>query len=279
MKSIKFLIISLVMAVGIFLGCDSDAITGSGDLVTIQKDYQGFTEIDLAYTISANIIRSDTFSVMITFDNNIEEYLNVKKVDDTLEIYLDDGHHYKNITVEAEISMPHLDDLELSGASRAHISGFVSDSDLDIDISGASKVDGDIAAGSMDIKLSGASRLSLDGNGNETVIKATGASHVNMDDFTVHGDVDIDLSGASNLSLQGNGENLKVRAMGASDADLGGFQAVNADVHLSGASEGTISLTGKLDADISGASKLRYYGNPIMGGIQTSGASSIKAVD
>jgi hypothetical protein len=266
------------MAGGVLLGCEDNAINGSGNLVIVEKDYQDFTGVDLAHAVEASIIRSDSFSVVITVDDNIEEYINVKKADDTLEIYLDEGYHYRNVTVEAEISMPYLDDLELSGASRADVSGFVSERDLDISVSGASKVNGDTTAGNVDIRLSGASKISLDGNGNDTVIKASGASQVNMDGFAADGDVDIDLSGASSLSLQGNGVNLKLKAMGASEADLEDYQAINADIYLSGASKGTINMSGTLDADITGSSKLRYYGNPTMGDIETSGASSIKSI-
>ncbi len=239
MKRIIILIIALTLAGGIFAGCDNNAIKGSGDLVTVEKDYADFTEVDLSYTVHANIVHSDSFRVSVKIDDNLEEYLNIKMVDDTLKIYMDDGHHYRNETIEAEISMPFLDELELSGATRADISGFISDHDLDIDISGASKVYGDIVAE----------------------------------------DADFDIAGASKLELEGSGENVKVQVSGASDVDLKDFMAEDVDIHFSGASDGTINLTGTLDADVSGASKLRYYGNPTMGDIETSGASSIKAVD
>jgi hypothetical protein len=56
---------------------------------------------------------------------------------------------------------------------------------------------------------------------------------------------------------------------------LAGFTVNNADVSLSGASNGTVNLSGKLDANLSGASKLEYIGEPTMGAINTSGASTI----
>ena len=53
------------------------------------------------------------------------------------------------------------------------------------------------------------------------------------------------------------------------------FPVNDADVEFSGASSGTINLSGRLDADISGASRLYYIGEPTMGNINTSGASSL----
>ncbi|NQT73753.1 MAG: DUF2807 domain-containing protein [Chloroflexi bacterium] len=236
-----FLLIPVILLMGTSLGCDinEDSIKGSGDVITIKKDFSGFTKVDLAHTVEATIVRADSFSVVIKIDDNLEKYLNTKMVGDTLKIYLDSGHHYKDETIEAEITMPFLDELELSGATRADIAGFISDHDLDINISGASKVSGNIVAS----------------------------------------DTDFDISGASKLNLEGSGENLKVKTSGASDVDLGDFIAKDVDISLSGASDGTVNLNGTLEADVSGASKLRYYGNPTMGDIDTSGASSIKKVE
>jgi len=62
---------------------------------------------------------------------------------------------------------------------------------------------------------------------------------------------------------------------GASRFNLGGFMVNNADVTFSGASNGTVNLSGKLDANLSGASKLSYIGEPTMGNVNTSGASTL----
>jgi hypothetical protein len=50
----------------------------------------------------------------------------------------------------------------------------------------------------------------------------------------------------------------------------------NADVILSGASDATINLAGRLDADLSGASKLEYIGEPTLGVMDATGASTVK---
>jgi hypothetical protein len=64
-------------------------------------------------------------------------------------------------------------------------------------------------------------------------------------------------------------------ASGASRFNLDDFTVNNADVDFSGASSGTVNLDGRLDADLSGASRLWYIGEPNMGNIDTSGASTI----
>ena len=75
--------------------------------------------------------------------------------------------------------------------------------------------------------------------------------------------------------MEGSASNIVVDASGVSRVKLAAFPVSNADVTLSGASSGTVNLDGILDADLSGASKLSYIGEPTMGIINTSGASTV----
>ena len=48
---------------------------------------------------------------------------------------------------------------------------------------------------------------------------------------------------------------------------------------LSGASRVSVNPAGRLDAETSGASRVHYYGNPALGHLSTSGASTIERID
>jgi hypothetical protein len=58
-------------------------------------------------------------------------------------------------------------------------------------------------------------------------------------------------------------------------ADLEKLPVKDARAEVSGASRGTVDAYGKLDVYVSGASNLYYVGNPAMGIIDITGASSI----
>jgi len=137
--------------------------------------------------------------------------------------------------VKASITMPDLRALKFSGATKGTITGFSSSNDFNLDLSGASNLEGDIQAG----------------------------------------DAVVVLSGASKAKLEGSAKDINVNASGASGIDLSRFPVNNAQVLLSGASNGTVNLNGRLDADLSGALKLSYIGEPTMGDINTSGASTL----
>jgi hypothetical protein len=80
---------------------------------------------------------------------------------------------------------------------------------------------------------------------------------------------------ASTVNLKGIADDILADVSGASIINLSDFKVNNANVFLSGASNGTVKLDGNLNASLSGASKLIYKGNPTFGIMNTSGGSTI----
>lgn len=232
------------------------SIIGSGNLETQEFNYSDFTRVEVGNAFEVEVIQSDSFSIIITADDNIFDNINVSKSGETLRIWLRSGYHYRNYTARAEITMPQLHRLELSGATSGTIEGFSSAHDFILELSGASSLNiSDMSAGDIRFDISGASSL-------------TGS-------ITADGNAGLDLSGASSVTLSGSANDLDADASGASHLGLNNFPIHNANVELSGASAGTINLDGTLNADLSGASHLYYIGEPTLGELNTSGGSSI----
>ena len=210
-------------------------LVGSGNLETEAYAFSDFTEIEIGSAFEFEIQQSSSYNISITADDNVMEYVQVSQVGQTLKIGLRTVTWFGPATLRASVTMPELRGLTVSGASRGDIYDFSSTEDVDITVSGASRVNGDITAGNIEFDISGASTIQLEGSADDMVADVSGASRFNLDDFTVN----------------------------------------NADVDFSGASSGTINLDGRLDADLSGASRLWYIGEPTMGNIDTSGASTV----
>lgn len=159
-------------------------LTGSGTPVTETMSVTGFTSVSAAMGFRVEITESSTFSVRVTVDDNVVDKLRVTKTGDTLSIALDPGI-YAFMSLRAVVTMPDIEGLELSGGSRASISGFVGLASLDLELSGGSHVDAEGSAGDLTVDASGGSTLDLE-------------------DFPVH-DADIGFSGGSSgtISLDG----------------------------------------------------------------------------
>lgn len=240
----KQIIILIVMAFAAFQfwGCEGDSIFsrvhGSGDVVDVSYSFDNFDRLDLSQAFDVTVVKSDTFDVVLFVDENIVPYLDVNHSGNWLNIGLEDGHNYNNVTLKAEIRMPDIQEIRGSGATVISISGFSGEenpSDISVDLSGASVFSGTLYANDCDIQLSGASVLNLNGGCMDLYLESSGASELNM----------------------------------------GNFVAESAYFILSGASDGTVHVTQHLDAKLSGASVLRYHGDPEIGNLETSGASML----
>lgn len=124
--------------------------------------------------------------------------------------------------MEIDIEMPTLKEIDFSGATTSFVQGFENLDELEIDLSGSSKA-----------TISANARL-----------------------------YEIDLSGASELGLEGSGKEMEVDLSGASKLNAFDTMVEKATLDVSGASSGRVNVSGKLNIKASGASKVRYRGNP-----------------
>lgn len=250
LSTILIIVISTLL---ITSGCA--IVTGSGDLATREFEYSDFTKVEIGYAFEAEISQDDSFMVKVTLDDNLFDYLDISQSGETLIITMEPGNVFTRATQRVVITLPNLERLELSGASRANVSGIVSLNDLDFNLSGASQMDiSAVSSSDITLELSGASR-------------ADGSMTMTNGDFN--------LSGASSITIEGSAQDIIVDVSGASRAHLDDFIITNARINLSGASNATVNVSGQLSGDLSGASTLHYIGNPTLGNITTSGASTI----
>ena len=235
---IAFLCLAAALLAACTLSKDQITITGSGNLVTQEQSFTGFDKVSAGYSFQLDIRQGDTYRVVTRVDDNIAEYLKVEKDGKTLKIGLDPEYSYniREATMEAELTMPELTGLDLSGSSDATVTGFASTKAFHADLSGSSTLRGDIEAG----------------------------------------DASFDLSGSSDVTLTGSGGDVKIDASGSSVIDLSDFPVIDADVEVSGSSRVTVNASGRLGAEASGGSHVFYLGSPMLGKIDTSGSSSVE---
>jgi hypothetical protein len=249
------LLATILVTVMILAGCSS------GRTVTETRDFTNFTSVDVQNTFQVEIVQAASFGVTITVHKDLLDYVSISQEGETLKIMLNPHHPFTDFTVgrkilKAKIAMPAISGLSLSGASKGSISGFKSSENFRVGVSGASSLNiDDIEVGNAEFDISGASEVTGS-------LKASDANFV--------------VSGASQIDLKGSANNFTLTESGASVLKLLEFTVNMADVKVDGASEATIDVKEKLDAVLSGASRLYFHGNPTMGNISVTGASTIK---
>jgi hypothetical protein len=211
-------------------------LIGSGNLETEEYAFANFTRVEISSAFEFEIKQSNSYSINVTADDNVIDRVQISQDGQALKIRVGGvPTSFRGVTLKALVTIPQLRGLTVSGASRGTVSNFDCTEAVSIAVSGASRVTGDITAGDIEFDVSGASTVQLEGSAADMVAIISGASRFSLGDFTVN----------------------------------------NADVNISGASTGTINLDGRLDANVSGASTLLYIGDPVMGTINVSGASTL----
>jgi hypothetical protein len=210
-------------------------VRGSGDLVTQELDITGFDRLDISHAFDTEVQQGEDWQVIVTIDENLVEYLDVRKSGQTLVVGLKNTNTPVQGKMEADITMPALTAIELSGASRADVRGFEATVPFSADVSGASLLTGELTSG----------------------------------------DARFDVSGASTATLVGEGDSIHVDVSGSSRVDLAEFIAGDGLVDASGASSVTVNLSGRLDGSVSDASTVNVLGDPSIGDFETSGAGSV----
>jgi hypothetical protein len=216
-------------------GCLGQTVTGSGNLTTETHDFSDFSRIEAHSGFELEVTRADTFSIEITADNNVQQFIIVEKSGDTLDIRLQGTPFYHSVTLRATVTMPELHYLELTGGSEAAITGFRSEHDFEANLSGGSQLSGDIISANAEFELNGGSQVFLEGAGEDLTIDASGGSQLDLEDFPID----------------------------------------DAAISMSGGSQATINISGTLDAYISGGSQIFYVGTPTLGDTECSGGSGI----
>lgn len=172
----------------------------AGTLARVTRDLSGFDRVDTRGTWQVDIKQGDAWDVELAYPERAESRLDVRIENDRL-ILEDDRRGWAwfgggdHETLEATITMPALEGIDLSGASELSLSGF-SGERLEITASGATEIDG------------------RNGSYRDLQLIVSGAGDVDLDEMLVN-DARVVLSGAGDIKLNMNGGVLSGSVSGA----------------------------------------------------------------
>lgn len=206
MKTSKFLLFAalFLLIAALLTSCREDA--DPGPIQQHEEEYavSDFDRLEVGDAFDLTIIQGTSYSVKVTGDRRNIEDLEVKRSSSTLRVRFakHDRNDYRQYRTYIIVTMPALSGVDLSGAVTARVSGFTSDFDMDVELSGASQLDIAGAAKSLDADISGASTLhGFEFETKSATIEASGASNA---EILATQTLNARASGASNVRYRGN---------------------------------------------------------------------------
>jgi hypothetical protein len=167
-------------------------------------DLPSFSRIEAGGAIKFEITVDQAQSVTISADEKLLGSINVRVVEDTLEIEKKDSSWqwpWQNSEITLKISVPSLNSLDLSGAAKGQVTK-INGKEFEISVSGAAEVDLSGKTEELIVDLSGSGKIRAIALESKRVIAdVSGAGDIEVYATQL---LDADVSGVGSLSYKGN---------------------------------------------------------------------------
>lgn len=273
-KMMVFLVLSLVF--------------GFGHAENINKDYKvtAFNSLDVSGVFNVTLTKGNTCSVSITTEEEIVPYLRIRVEGQELKLGFVEGgvpksiqKKFKNYTVKAQVTMPMIKGLEMSGVTNFRTTDNFETSFFELDMSGVSKVEfATLTCATFSADMSGVASLYADLVTEDVTWEISGASNATVNylqkDVTF---AEVEISGSSSLTVEGKVVRCDLSVSGAAKYEGARCKVETMRVDISGAAKADVMVTGTLQPEVSGAAKLRYTGGCSIKNLDVSGAGKISS--
>lgn len=276
MKSIKYfgLVLCIISVVGLSKTVHAQRyIKGNGHVVSQERTVSDFTGIKVVCSADV-IIHQGEKSVVVKSDENLQEIISTKVVNNLLVIDIE-GSGYRSCKVlEIHVNMPTLQKVLSSGSGDVKVYGGFEGSDLTLELNGSGDFDGELNMNGVSLNTYGSGDTKLSGVKGELQIVGSGSGDFNLAELRLT-TCTVKLSGSGDATLQGKCENLTAIQKGSGDLNAYALATVNAEISNYGSSDVMVNVATSLNAVINGSGDLTYSGNPQNVEVKANGSGDV----
>ncbi len=208
---------------GVRVSASPLGLSGNGDVVTRELRVSGFDAVSFGGSGILRFHRAPAHRVVVTLDSNLQESFRAERRGSTLELGFQPGTLVHDYTkLEIDVYLPDLAGLTLSGSAEAALLDVFRGDGFQVTISGSGRLIGELRMDKIRVTLSGSGKVELGGEADR---------------------LEADISGAGVIQAS----RLAVRSARAGLTGLGFLD---------------IRVRDDLDIRLSGAGRVRYFGDP-----------------
>jgi len=213
---------------------------GSGDPATEERDLESFSEIRLEGSADLSIAVGGEQSVTVTTDDNLLDNIVTEVTRRGILVISSEGSYRTRLGVQIEITVPHLEELRISGSGDVEIED-LAEEQFEIRISGSGDVAMEGEIGSLEISINGSGNVDFDGTAQE---------------------IDVSVSGSGDVDLRGEAVEMEITINGSGDVDARRMITQRVEVDLSGSGDVRVHATDYFDGASYGSGDIDVYGDP-----------------
>ena len=164
------------LMIAVLAACNGTVIRGDGNVVEQTRLVSEFSRIDHASFGDVNIRVGESYSVLLSADSNLQEYLTVEVEGDRLVLaQVNNTRLETDSSVVYTITVPSLRTVDSSSIGSISIIGLAAD-EFDLMISGAADATlNDVRFDSLNVDISGVGDVNIDGTVNRQNVEISGA--------------------------------------------------------------------------------------------------------
>lgn len=235
-----------------------ETIKGNGNIVTRNYDLTDFNEISTSLSANVNFTKADNYSCIVSVDENLFEYLDIKVKDNELLMGKRKGDKNTNLKATQfviEVTAPSLESLNLAGSGTFNVLSPLNSEKIEANLAGS----GDIVLNTVTVAKA---ELNVAGSGdllcNELIAEK----------------LDCNVAGSGDLKVvAGTVREAEAGVAGSGDIVLT-CAIENLDANVAGSGDIKARVNGKLTYGIFGSGDIGYYGNPVVEGDKMGGQVS-----
>ncbi|MEM9950097.1 MAG: head GIN domain-containing protein [Chloroflexota bacterium] len=234
------------------------------DTNTITRDLHNFTRIDLRGAGHIHLAQDADFSFDITAENHILDLIETFVEDDTLVIRFVEGTKrvQTDKKIEYHITMPVIGGVKISGGGSLQCERIAGKS-FKLNLPGGSTVTiGSIAVADFVLGVQGGSKVTMDSVQTGTAtMNIPGSLNMTLGELNAD-QLNMTVQGTANINIAGRVISQTLDVLGVVNIKAEKLQSDHAKVKSLGMSNITLWVYETLDAIISGAGNIKYYGDP-----------------
>ena len=215
------IVIATLMAL-LFTSCHTNfdigsGIDGNGDVTTQKRDVQGdFTKIEASRGLNVEVQQSNSYSVEVEADENLQEHITTTVENGTLVITSDediDECDSKTIRVK----MPTITNLETTSGASITGQNTILGSNINVKTSSGSEIEVEVEIDAVDCESTSGSNITIKGKALTLTTSSSSGSEIEARDLMVN-DVNSESTSGSSTEVHPI-ESLKAKASSGSSID------------------------------------------------------------
>ena len=225
----------MVIAIGtfaMFQSCSVTAIRGNGNLVTSEKSVSTFEKISNAGTAEVRYHASEGYRIVVTVDENLEEYVEISTNNNVLYIGTKKNTNCSFTKFLVDVYCPVLTGISIAGSGDFEGVDKIVTSTFTLSIAGSGNIEGTIECDNFSAKIAGSGSVTIAGTSKDADMSISGHGNFNCIDFYIK-NASVNIAGSGNVNISVD-DNLKVNIAGSGDINYRGEPNIEKKIAGSG---------------------------------------------